>query len=85
MRSDRNKRMSLDITKVLTAMQTSVVKIVFDDGYLKGTLDPEVIGSAWKFNQNPSSDEIVVWDIYERTWSTFRVDAVRSVQYRIGG
>jgi len=77
--------MSLDITKVLTAMQTSVVKIVFDDGYLKGTLDPEVIGSAWKFNQNPSSDEIVVWDIYERTWSTFRVDAVRSVQYRIGG
>jgi hypothetical protein len=75
----------MDTAKVLKAMLEGVVKLDFDDGYIKATLDPEVTGSAWKINQSPNSEELVVWDIYKRTWSTFRVDAVRKVQYRIGG
>ena len=75
----------MDTTKVLDELQTSVVKLSFDKGYIKGTFDPEVTPTGWKIKQSPKSDELVVWDIGRRRWKSFRVDTVRKVQYKVGG
>ena len=76
--------MNIDTSKVLDELQTSVVKLSFDKGYIKGTLDPEVTPTGWKIKQSPKSDELVVWDISRRRWKSFRVDTVRKVQYKVG-
>ena len=75
----------MDTTKVLDELKTSVVKLSFDKGYIKGTLDTEVTPTGWKIKQSPKSDELVVWDISRRRWKSFRVDTVRKVQYKVGG
>ena len=75
----------MNTTKVLDELQTSVVKLSFDKGYFKGTLDPEIVPTGWKIKQSPKSDELVVWDVNRRTWKSFRVDTVRKVQYKVGG
>ena len=75
----------MNTTKVLDELQTSVVKLSFDKGYIKGTLDPEVIPTSWKIKQSHKSDELVVWDVTRRAWKSFRVDTVRKVQYKVGG
>ena len=75
----------MDTAKILDELQTSVVKLSFDKGYIKGRLDPEVTPKGWKIKQNPKSEELVVWDVTRREWKTFRVDTVRKVQYKVGG
>ena len=75
----------MDTAKILDELQTSVVKLSFDKGYIKGTLEPEDTPKGWKIKQNPKSDELVVWDVTRREWKTFRVDTVRKVQYKVGG
>ena len=42
----------MDTAKILDELQTSVVKLSFDKGYIKGTLDPEVTPKGWKIKQN---------------------------------
>ena len=77
--------MSMDTSKVLDELQTSVVKLSFDKGkYINGTLNPEVTPTGWKIKQSPKSDELVVWDTKRRRWKSFRVDTVRKVQYKVG-
>ena len=77
--------MSMDTSKVLDELQTSVVKLSFDKGkYINGTLNPKITPTGWKIKQSPKSDELVVWDTKRRRWKSFRVDTVRNVQYKVG-